>query len=176
MPTAFVGFGGNLGDVARTFDSALAGLLADGCSRFLVSSSLYRSRPWGGVEQPDYLNAVVQIETLHSAHALLNRLLAVEAAHGRNRAQEVRWGARTLDLDLLLYGTQHIETPDLEVPHPRLLERGFVVLPLLEIAPDLQWMDGTPLRERIRTDASAIMEVLDRRIQPEPHNETDPTT
>ena len=176
MPGAFVGFGGNLGDVARTFDRALADLLADGRSRFIASSSLYRSRPWGGVEQPDYLNAVVQIETAHPPHALLRRLLAVEALHGRNRAQETRWGARTLDLDLLLYGAQKIETPELEVPHPRLLARDFVVLPLLEIVPDLQWIDGMPLRERIPAAPSAIMEVLDRRVQPEPHHEADSTT
>lgn len=176
MQKAFIGFGGNLGDVAETFDAAVADLLSDGRSTFVSSSSLYRSPPWGGVAQPDYLNAAVQIETAHAPHALLALMLAVEQKHGRDRMGGIRWGPRTLDLDLLLYGDRQIDEAGLELPHPRLLQRAFVVMPLLELAPGLQLPDGTALRDAASAHTGAIMEVLDRRIQPERHDETDATT
>lgn len=175
MREAYIGFGGNLGDVAATFDKALTELLADGHCHLISSSSLYRSPPWGGVVQPDYLNAVVKIETSHTARKLLQRLMAVEQTHGRDRRNEVRWGARSLDLDLLLFGDTRITESDLEVPHPRMLERAFVLIPLLEIAPDLVLMDGTPLCDVVSPHSGAIMEVLDRHVQPERQNESDTT-
>ncbi len=176
MQTAFVGFGGNLGDVAATFDKALARLLADGGIRFRESSHVYRTPPWGGIAQPDYLNAVVRLDTTLTPQDLLTRMLAVEAAFGRQRAQEIRWGARTLDLDLLLYGDLRIDDESLQVPHPRFKERAFVVVPMAEIAPDRVLFDGSVLRDIASAHAGAIMTVLDRRIQPERQNETDSTT
>ena len=90
---------------------------------------------WGRQDQPDFVNAVALVDTSLAPRALLDLLLAVEAEFGRHRIAGERWGPRTLDLDLLLYGTQHIATPDLTVPHPRMFERAFVLQPLAELAP-----------------------------------------
>src|SRR5262249_40862114 len=106
-------------------------------------SSAYESAPWGPVEQPPYLNAAAALETTLGPHELLGVLLAVEADLGRVR--DVRWGPRTCDLDLLLYGDERIQTDDLVVPHPRLAERRFVLDPLLELDPDLHLPDGRAL-------------------------------
>ena len=104
-------------------------------SRFITDSGMYLSEPMGPQDQPDYVNAVAAFDTGESAHALLEMLHAIEDAHGRVRTQ--RWGARTLDLDLLILGGQKIDTPELQVPHPRLAERAFVLYPLLELDPAL---------------------------------------
>ena len=103
-------------------------------SDLVVHSSLYRTRPVGPVDQPDYINAVAVLATGLSAEALLDALQALEARHGRVRGAE-RWGARTLDLDLLLYGDAVIASQRLRVPHPRMCQRAFVLYPLAEIAP-----------------------------------------
>jgi len=136
--TAYIGIGGNLGDVRETFSGALTVLgAADGISVSGVSP-LYATPAVGGPEdQPIYLNAVIEIETRLSARELLHRLLEIEAEFARVR--EVRWGPRTLDLDLLLYGPdRRIEDPpELLVPHPRLGERAFVLEPLAALAPSL---------------------------------------
>ena len=133
MTQAFVGLGANLGDKAATLEAALATLGALPATRLLKVSSFYRSAPVdaGG---PDFLNAVACIETVLAPETLLDALQAIELTHGRERPFVN--APRTLDLDLLLYGDQHISTPRLTVPHPRLTERAFVLLPLLEIAPD----------------------------------------
>ena len=135
MTQAFVGLGANLGDKAVALDAALAALADLPQTRLLETSSFYRSAPVdaGG---PDYLNAVARIETDLAPEALLDALQAIEQAHGRERPFVN--APRTLDLDLLLYGEQSIATARLTVPHPRLTERAFVLLPLLEIAPDRQ--------------------------------------
>jgi len=104
----------------------------------LATSSFYASSPVGPQDQPDYVNAAVCVQTLLSAEALLDALQAIETEHGRDRAQEQRWGARTLDLDILLYANQVIETSRLRVPHIELTRRAFVLYPLIEIAPQLQ--------------------------------------
>jgi 2-amino-4-hydroxy-6-hydroxymethyldihydropteridine diphosphokinase len=101
--------------------------------RLLSVSSLYRTAPVGPQDQPDYLNAVALLETAQAPHALLRQLQCIEQAQGRVRIQ--RWGARTLDLDLLLYDDLVLNTPDLQIPHPRMHERHFVLAPLLELAP-----------------------------------------
>ncbi|WP_026259323.1 2-amino-4-hydroxy-6-hydroxymethyldihydropteridine diphosphokinase [Uliginosibacterium gangwonense] len=133
---AWIGIGANLGDTAATLRAAIAALGEVGGVRLLQSSSLYRSTPMGpGVEgQPDYINAVVGVHTALTPAALLDVLFAVELHFGRQRS--VRNAARTLDLDLLLYGEQVIDQPGLQVPHPRMHERAFVLLPLAEVAPD----------------------------------------
>ena len=133
---AFVGLGANLGDAAATVREALRELDAISQTRLLRASRLYRSRAWGVQVQPDFVNAVAMIESRLPARTLLDELLAIERGHGRDREAETRWGPRTLDLDLLLYGEAIIDEPGLRVPHPHLHERAFALLPLVEVAPD----------------------------------------
>lgn len=135
MNRAFVALGANIGDAASTLKSALAALDQLAGVRVLRTSSLYRTAPVGVEDQPDFINAVAEIETPLAPHALLAALLALEDRFGRVRDR--RWGPRTLDLDLLLYDDLALDTPDLVLPHPRLHLRAFVAVPLAEIAPDL---------------------------------------
>lgn len=134
---AYIGLGSNLAtpeaqiNTARNAITALPEVFED------AFSSLYRSPPMGPQDQPDYINAVMAITTDLSAIQLLRRLQQIELDHGRVRKDE-RWGARTLDLDILLYGQQMIDQPDLIVPHYGLKERAFVLYPLQEIAPELE--------------------------------------
>lgn len=135
MSTAYLGLGGNLGDREATLAAAIDELRATAGVHVTRVSSLYETPPWGPVPQGPYLNACVAIETTFSARALLDLCLTIEKHHGRERL--VRWGPRTLDIDLLLYGEATIDEPGLIVPHPRMAERAFVLVPLAEIAPDL---------------------------------------
>lgn len=132
--TAYIGLGSNLSDPAGHVRAALAALDRIAATRLRKSSSLYRSAPVGYAEQPDFVNAVAQVETELGPQALLAELLALEQAHGRIR--EIPNGPRTLDLDLLLYDEATIREENLVVPHPRMHERGFVLVPMSEIAPD----------------------------------------
>ena len=131
---ATVGLGANLNDPAAQVEYALAELDRLPATRLLARSSLYASAPVGYVDQPDFVNAVAQIETGLAPRALLAALLDIEHRHGRERS--FRNAPRTLDLDLLLYGAAHFHEDGLTLPHPRMSERGFVLFPLLEIAPD----------------------------------------
>ena len=133
---AYVGIGSNLGGPAGQVEDAL-GLVAeiDGV-RLVATSSLYRSGAFGGVEQPDFVNAVAALVTTLKPGELLVRLQAIETRQGRERG-EIRWGPRVIDLDLLVYSGVEMDTPDLTLPHPGIAERNFVLLPLVEIAPDL---------------------------------------
>lgn len=140
---AFIGLGANLGDAPVTLRSAVAELRQLPDSRVSAVSSLYRSAPLGPAGQPDYFNAAVRLETPLTPHALLTALQAIENRHGRVR--EVRWGARTLDLDLLLYGQDEITTDDLIVPHAELIKRNFVLIPLLDLQPPALLPDGSTL-------------------------------
>ena len=135
---AHVGLGGNVGDPAGTVRHAATALGDLPGTRLLAVSRLYRTPAWGVRDQPDFVNAVAALETSLGAEALLQALLALERAHGRNRADDGsdRWGPRTIDLDILLYGDAVVDVPGLRIPHPRLHERAFALLPLLEIAPD----------------------------------------
>ena len=135
---AFVGLGGNLGDPEVTLDAALQALDGVQETRLLRASRLYRTPAWGVEQQPDFINAVAMLETRLGAPALLESLFVIERQHGRVREAEQRWGPRTLDLDLLLYGDAVIDEPGLRVPHPHLHERAFALLPLLEIAADVE--------------------------------------
>ena len=135
---AFVGLGGNLGDPAATLGAALQALDEVQGTRLLRASRLYRTPAWGVEQQPDFINEVVMLETRLGAPALLESLFVIERRHGRVREAEQRWGPRTLDLDLLLYGDAMIDEPGLRVPHPYLHERAFALLPLLEIAADVE--------------------------------------
>ena len=144
---AFVGLGSNLGERETTLWKALEGLGATEGIEVVAVSSFRETDPVGVVDQPRFVNAAAALETSLRPRELLERLLDVERALGRDRAVEERWGPRTLDLDLLLYGGESIDEPGLEVPHPRLTERAFVLEPLLELDPDLRLPDGRPLRD-----------------------------
>ena len=133
---AFIGLGGNVGDAAATLRTAIGELGALPESRLLRASRLYRTPAWGVEDQADFINAVAMLETRIAPQPLLEHLLAIERKHGRSRDADSRWGPRTLDLDLLLYGDAVIDQPGLHVPHPQLQNRAFALQPLLEIAPD----------------------------------------
>lgn len=132
---AWVGLGSNLAAPREQLESALAGLAALPETRVLRVSSFYRTAPVGYAGQPDFINAVAAIETGLAPRALLEALLDIERRHGRVRT--IANGPRTLDLDLLLHGDQRIDEPGLTLPHPRMHERAFVMVPLAEIAPEL---------------------------------------
>ena len=139
MSVAAVGIGSNLGDRLANLVAAAVGLGAE--SVLAGVSSVYETAPVGGPEQGPFLNAVVIIETARPAAALLQSMLTIERARDRKRL--VRWGPRSLDLDLLIFDSATINLPGLTVPHPRLLERRFVVEPLLEVWPEVALPDGT---------------------------------
>ena len=134
--TAWVAFGGNLGDVRATVGQALAALDALPGIRVSGRSRFYRTPAWGHTDQPDFINGVAALETTLAPRALLDALLATELRFGRDRGADApRWGPRTLDLDLLAVGDQVLDEPGLVLPHPRLHERAFVLVPLAELAP-----------------------------------------
>ena len=133
---AYVGIGSNLGMPTQQIMQAIELLDEITGSRLIDCSSLYRSAPFGGIEQPDFVNAVAAMLTTLDAHVLLNRLLDLEKRQGRERGGS-RWGPRVLDLDLLVYGNTVLDEPGLTIPHPGIAERNFVLLPLQEIAPEL---------------------------------------
>jgi 2-amino-4-hydroxy-6-hydroxymethyldihydropteridine diphosphokinase len=136
MPEALVAFGGNLGDVRDTLDRAVAAFCDGKEVRLLARSADYRTPPWGVEDQPPFVNLAIAVDTGLTPHALLARAQAVEHALGRERASERRWGPRPIDIDLIAYDDVALETPDLTLPHPRLFERAFVLVPLAEIAPE----------------------------------------
>jgi len=138
---AAIGLGSNLGDRAAMIRSAVRSLAGHG--RLLAVSALYETAPLGGPPQGSFLNAVAVIDTALAPRALMGALLAIEGELGRERTE--RWGPRTIDLDLLIYDLESIDEPGLTVPHPRLLERRFVLYPLLTVWPRPELPDGTSL-------------------------------
>ena len=136
---AYVGIGTNLGDREENLHTALELLEEVGTVR---ASSIRETDPVGVTDQPRFLNAVAELETDLPPRELLDRLLSIERRLGRDRAAEMRWGPRTIDLDLLLYGAEVVQEPDLVVPHPRLAERRFALEPLAELDPGLALPDG----------------------------------
>lgn len=133
---AYVGLGSNLNGPAGQLDTAFDILAEIPRTQFVARSSLYRSSPFGGIEQPDFVNAAASLLTLLSARQLLDELQRIETQRGRERG-DARWGPRVLDLDLLVYGSSRIDETGLIVPHPGIAERNFVLLPLREVAPEL---------------------------------------
>ena len=136
MGNALIALGGNVGDVRPAFAKAISNILGMAQATLLARSSDYRTPPWGEEAQEPFINACIEVETSLDPHALLFTLHKIEKRFGRDRAKEQRWGPRTLDLDLLAYDDAVIKQPDLTLPHPRLFERAFVLVPLAEIAPD----------------------------------------
>lgn len=163
MAEALLALGGNLGEVQTTFDRALA-MLNDGKTTWLVArSSDYVTPPWGVKEQPPFINCCVAIETTLPPHDLLARVQEVERAFGRDRKDERRWGPRTLDIDILVYDDVTMGEPDLILPHPRLFERAFVLVPLDDIAPD-RVIAGRRVRDALaEADATGIEKLPSRR-------------
>lgn len=153
---ALLALGGNVGDVRSTFDQAVA-LLCDGAAvKLQARSADYRTPPWGITDQPAFINAAIAVTTSLAPRALLARVIAVERALGRDRGRERRWGPRRIDIDLLAYDDVVLHDPELTLPHPRLFERAFVLVPLAEIAPE-RVIAGIRVRDALkRLDATGI--------------------
>jgi 2-amino-4-hydroxy-6-hydroxymethyldihydropteridine diphosphokinase len=156
MAEALLALGGNLGDVRATLDRAVAALCDGPAVRLRARSSDYRTPPWGLADQPAFVNLAIAVETGLPPRALLARAQAVERALGRDRAKERRWGPRPVDIDLIAYDDLALAESDLVLPHPRLFERAFVLVPLVEIAPE-RVIAGRRVRDALaRLDASGI--------------------
>jgi 2-amino-4-hydroxy-6-hydroxymethyldihydropteridine diphosphokinase len=159
--TAYLGLGGNLGDPAKSMGAALRMLDADPLSRVVAVSSLYRTPPWGKTDQPDFLNATAEVLTSHSPRELLDRCL--EAEQRLKRVRQERWGPRLIDIDILIFGDETVHEDGLEIPHPRMLERAFVLAPLAEIAPDFM-VEGQTLSDHLAMlDTTGITRLPSRR-------------
>jgi len=152
--TAYLGLGGNLGDPTAAMAAALRALDLHPDIRVAAVSSVYKTPPWGKIDQPDFLNAVAKVETTLSPHGLLDRCLEAERQLKRERKE--RWGPRIVDLDILWFAGREIREAGLEIPHPRMLERAFVLVPLAEIAPDLRLGNSTAKQWAAQADQQGI--------------------
>jgi 2-amino-4-hydroxy-6-hydroxymethyldihydropteridine diphosphokinase len=149
MGNVLIALGGNVGDVRTTFQKAISNICGMMQATLLSRSSDYATPPWGELDQDRFINACIEIETSLDPHALLFTLHKIEKKFGRDRAKEHRWGPRTLDLDLIAYDDASINQPDLTLPHPRLFERAFVLVPLAEIVPD-RLISGRTVRDALK--------------------------
>jgi 2-amino-4-hydroxy-6-hydroxymethyldihydropteridine diphosphokinase len=156
MAEALLALGGNVGDARATLDRAV-GLVCDGAIvRLIARSSDYRTPPWGVEDQAPFINLCLAVATDLPPHALLARMLGVERALGRDRAQEQRWGPRPVDIDILAYDDVRLDEAGLTLPHPHLFRRAFVLVPLAEIAPE-RIIAGVRVRDALaRVDVSGI--------------------
>ncbi|HCM9582668.1 2-amino-4-hydroxy-6-hydroxymethyldihydropteridine diphosphokinase [Enterobacter asburiae] len=145
MTLAYIAIGSNLASPLEQVNAAVQALGEIPQSKIVAVSSFYRTPPLGPQDQPDYLNAAVVLETALNAETLLDNTQRIELQQGRVRKAE-RWGPRTLDLDIMLFGHETISTERLTVPHYDMKNRGFMLWPLFEVAPDLIFPDGIPLR------------------------------
>lgn len=162
MPEALIGLGGNVGDVRVTLDRAVAAFCDGAAVRLLARSADYETPPWGVTDQPAFVNLCLKVATDLAPRDLLKRALAVEASLGRDRASGQRWGPRPVDIDILAYDEMVLDEPDLHLPHPRMADRAFVLVPLAEIAPD--WIvGGISVADRAaRMDAVGVTRLPDR--------------
>jgi len=149
-----LGFGGNLGDPVAAFAGALRALDAHPEIAVLKLSSVWRTAPWGKLDQPEFLNMAAVVETGLPARALLALVLDLERQAGRERGE--RWGPRTLDIDILSYGDERIDEPGLQLPHPRIAERAFVLAPLAEVRPEMVVGGGTVAALNAASDEPGI--------------------
>jgi len=159
---AVVGLGSNQGDSIGLLREALGALDGLASTRLIRASRYYRTPAWGVRDQPDFVNAAALLETTLGALELLSSMLEIERRAGRTRRADGsdRWGPRTLDLDLLLYGPGPIDLPGLRVPHPHLHERAFALVPLLEVAPQACIPGRGPAHEQLAALASCAIEAL----------------
>lgn len=156
MTRVYIALGSNLADPLHQVQNALDALAAIPDSQLIATSALYRTPPYGPADQPDYLNAVIALETTLAPEALLDYTQRIELEQGRVRKAE-RWGPRTLDLDILLFGDLTLNSERLTVPHYDMKNRAFMLLPLAEIAADLQFPDGESVANCLaKLDSSAI--------------------
>lgn len=159
-PVCYVALGSNLGDSIGYLHKAIKALKQHHAIQNLTVSHFYQSKPHGPQDQPDYINAAVKFETQLKPEPLLDVLQAIENNNQRVREGVVRWGARTLDLDLLFYGNEQIKTQRLIVPHPRICERIFVLLPLRDLGADLKTLNKNTIEECIEAlPTSALSEI-----------------
>ncbi len=162
MTEAFIALGGNIGEVRKTFERAIAMFCDGAIVRLTARSSYYRTPPWGVADQPAFVNAVIAVATSLSPHGLLARAKECERALGRDRTRERRWGPRLIDIDLLAYDDVELHDAELTLPHPFLFERAFVLVPLAEIAPD-RLIAGIRVREALeRVDTGGIDKLAPR--------------
>jgi len=162
MALALLGLGGNVGDVRATLDRAVMDVCDGDTVRLLARSSDYETPPWGVTDQPAFVNLCLKVETTLAPRDLLARALAVEASLGRDRATGRRWGPRPIDIDILAYGDLVLREEDLTLPHPRMAERAFVLVPLLEITPDWRVGDATVRELAARIDATGVIRLPPR--------------
>lgn len=156
MIRVYLALGSNLADPLHQVQFALNALAVIPDTTLVATSSLYRTPPYGPPDQPDFLNAAVALDTALTAETLLDHTQCIELEQGRVRKVH-RWGPRTLDLDIMLFGEQTLSTPRLTVPHYDMHNRAFMLLPLLEIAPDLSLPNGTGIADLLATfDSSSI--------------------
>ena len=159
---AYVGLGSNLDEPRRQLEAALEAVGQIRQTRLLRQSSFYCSKPWGILDQPDFVNAVAELETTLDPAELLAELLMVEQRAGRRR-DSTRWGPRIIDLDLLLFGSRQLSGKGIEVPHPRLYERSFVVLPLAELVPHLDVPGKGPLADAVAgVESDSCLRLIDQ--------------
>ena len=152
MQLVYIGLGSNLDQPRIQIKRALQSLAELPDTRLLADSGFYESKPMGPKDQPDYVNAVAELETSLEAETLLRYCQSIEEQQGRTRQRH--WGERTIDLDVLLYGQQQIDTADLVIPHPGIEQRDFVYLPLLKISPDILIPGKGALKEIVQSRAS----------------------
>jgi 2-amino-4-hydroxy-6-hydroxymethyldihydropteridine diphosphokinase len=164
LAEALLALGGNVGPVRETLDRALAMLCEGAEVRLKARSSDYATPPWGVEDQPPFVNLCVAVDTRLTPPALLARVQAIEHALGRRRAQERRWGPRPIDIDILAYDDVTLDRADLTLPHPRLLERAFVLVPLAEIVPE-RVIAGSRVRDALaKLDTAGISRLPPRRL------------
>ena len=155
--TAYLGLGSNMGERAEQLETALAAINKIPATRIVSKSPIYESRAWGKMEQPDFLNMVIEISTQLDPQKLLRHCKDIEARQGRIEGE--KWGPRPIDVDVLLYGMRQIRTASLVVPHLHLWERAFVLRPLADIAPDLSAGDGTPITQWLERPEIAAQQI-----------------
>lgn len=165
MARAAIGLGGNVGDVAQAFRFAIERLGDEPGIANIVLSPVYATAPWGGIEQDRFLNAVAVFDTMLPPHELMDLLLQVEREAGRDRSRETRWGPRRLDLDLLLHDDAVIVADGLQLPHPRLRDRAFALVPLLDAWPDAAIPGIGPARQALDAlDPADVAAVIAGRV------------
>lgn len=158
MTIAFLGLGSNLDSPLDQLTNAIKAINTIPSTSLIQTSSFYKNRPVGPRDQPDFLNAVASIDTGLSPQKLLDHMQGIETQQGRKR--HIRWGARTLDLDILLFGDDIINTTRLVIPHPELHKRAFVIHPLYEIAPELEIPGQGPLKDLFQNIDTNDMEKI----------------